>query len=95
MNDPVAATVPEKPCIDCTHDYCRCAAQAAANVWSDPSISIGAKTAELTDLAVDALSVLFQDVPTDVLLAIADERDRIYAEGWIQRVIRDYIEAYR
>jgi hypothetical protein len=64
-------------------------------VWEDSGVSIEAKTAELTDRASDALTIEFQDVPTDVLLAIAAARDRIRKDGWLQIAIRDYVDAWR
>lgn len=64
-------------------------------LWDDGFVSIEAKSAELTDRACDALAMEFQHVPTDVLLAIADDRDTIHADGWMQRAIRGYVEAWR
>lgn len=47
------------------------------------------------DLLLDGITMALQQFDTDTLLAIADHRDKIHKEGWMQKLIRDYVEMWR
>lgn len=50
---------------------------------------------DAADRLLDGFTVAMQDVDTATLLAIAEYRDKICKDGWMQRAIRDYVEAWR
>jgi hypothetical protein len=44
---------------------------------------------------LDGFIVALQDFDTDTLCAIADYRDEIAPDGWMQRLIREYVDVWR
>jgi hypothetical protein len=52
-------------------------------------------TPEAADLLLDGITVALQDFDTATLLAIADYRDSIRPDGWMQNLIREYVEVWR
>lgn len=61
-------------------------------------ILIGTPRTEISDAAdrlLDGFTVALQEFDTTTLLAIADYRDTIHKDGWMQRVIREYVEVWR
>lgn len=65
---------------------------------SEPVILIGPKPDKASadaDLLLDGLTVALQEFDTEALLAIADYRDTINPGGWMQRLIREYVEVWR
>ncbi len=44
---------------------------------------------------LDGFTMALQDVDTETLNAIADYRDAIRPNGWMQRCIREYVEVWR
>lgn len=52
-------------------------------------------TSDAADLLLDAIALALQDFDTDTLNAIADYREGIYAECWMPKLIRSYIEVWR
>lgn len=46
---------------------------------------------ELLGGIIDALS----EFDTDTLRAIADYREAIHPDGWLQRLIREYVDVWR
>lgn len=47
------------------------------------------------DELLDAFIVAMQDFDTATLLGIAEYRDRIHPDGWMQRLIREYLSVWR
>jgi len=47
------------------------------------------------DNLLDEITLVLQEHKTEELEAIAAYRDKIYANGWMQRMIREYIEVWR
>jgi hypothetical protein len=47
------------------------------------------------DLLLDGITVALQEFDTNTLVAIAECRDRIHKDGWMQRLIREYVEIWR
>lgn len=50
---------------------------------------------EKADDLCDAITVVLQEFDTETLDAIADYRDTIHKDGWMQRLIREYVEVWR
>ncbi len=47
------------------------------------------------DELLDGFTMALSEVDTETLNAIADYRDAIHPDGWMQRCIREYIEVWR
>jgi hypothetical protein len=63
---------------------------------------ISSEPASPTELAaasaerlLDGIIVVLQDFDTETLLRIADHRDAIHPDGWMQRLIREYVDVWR
>jgi len=50
---------------------------------------------DAAELLLDALIMALQDFDTDALLAIAALRDKMRPDGWMQTMIREYVETWR
>lgn len=50
---------------------------------------------DLADRLLDGIVMALQEFTTDELNAIADYREWVYADGWMQRLIREYVETWR
>ena len=44
---------------------------------------------------LDAITIALQDFDTETLHAIADYRDSIHKDGWMQQMIRQYVNVWR
>jgi hypothetical protein len=53
------------------------------------------ETSDAADRLLDGIIVALQEFDTETLLAIADYRDSIHKDGWMQRVIREYVDTWR
>ncbi len=53
------------------------------------------QVADLADDLVEDIAVALQHFDTPTLRAIADYRDSICEDGWMQRLIREYVEVWR
>jgi hypothetical protein len=65
---------------------------------SDEVILIGTPRTETSDAAdrlLDGIIVALQEFDTETLNTIADYRDTLDPDGWMQRMIRAYIEVWR
>jgi hypothetical protein len=51
--------------------------------------------AEKADRLLSELIVALQDFSTDDLRAIADYRDTLHPDGWMQKMIREYLDVWR
>ena len=63
-----------------------------------PEILIGRQMDAIdaqAELLLDGCIVALQDFDTDMLRAIADRREEINPGGWMQTMIRQYIEVWR
>lgn len=63
-----------------------------------PEILIGMPPTEISDQAdrlLDGITVALQEFDTETLRAIADYRDTIHEDGWMQKLIREYVEVWR
>lgn len=58
---------------------------------SDPVLDPPSATADL----LEAISAELHGFDTETLIAIADYRDSIQEGGWLQQMIRDYVEIWR
>ncbi len=47
------------------------------------------------DRLLDGVTMALQEFDTETLLGIADYRDSISKDGWMQKLIRDYVEVWR
>lgn len=47
------------------------------------------------DLLLDGITMALQQFDTETLLAIADHRDEIRRDGWMQQLIREYVDVWR
>lgn len=73
-------------------------APVSATPEREPVILIGTPRTEVSDAAdrlLDGITVALQEFDTETLLAIADYRDSIRADGWMQKLIREYVEVWR
>jgi hypothetical protein len=64
----------------------------------EPIILIGrapSKASDDADRLLDGCTAALQDFTTEELHAIADDRDDINPGGWMQTMIRQYIEVWR
>ena len=52
-------------------------------------------TDDLADRLLDGCIVALQEFTTEELLAIAALRDEINPDGWMQQMIRGYVEVWR
>lgn len=50
---------------------------------------------DAADRLLDGITVALQEFDTPTLRAIADYRDTIHKDGWMQRLIREYVEVWR
>jgi hypothetical protein len=50
-------------------------------------------TSDAADRLLDGITVALQEFDTETLNAIADYRDSIHKDGWMQRLIREYVES--
>lgn len=50
---------------------------------------------DAADRLLDGIMMALQEFDTDTLLGIADYRDTLDPEGWMQKLIRDYVEVWR
>lgn len=53
------------------------------------------ETVAKADDLVSGIVVVLQEFDTETLLAIADFRDTIRPDGWMQSLIREYVEVWR
>ena len=63
-----------------------------------PVVLVGTPRSETSDAAdrlLDGITVALQEFDTETLLAIADYRDSIHKDGWMQRLVREYVEVWR
>jgi hypothetical protein len=64
----------------------------------EPVILIGRPASPVTDASerlLDGIIVALQDFDTETLLAIADDREEINPGGWMQNLIREYVDVWR
>ena len=47
------------------------------------------------DRLLDSCTVALQEFTTEELRAMADRRDEVYKGGWMQTMIREYVEVWR
>ena len=52
-------------------------------------------TDDALDRLLDGCVIALQDFSTEELRAMADRRDEIHADGWMQRMIREYVDVWR
>jgi hypothetical protein len=52
-------------------------------------------TSDAADRLLDGITVALQEFDTETLNAIADYRDSIHKGGWMQKLIREYVEVWR
>lgn len=50
---------------------------------------------DAADRLLDGIIVALQEFDTETLLAIADYRDTIHEDGWMQKLIREYVDVWR
>lgn len=50
---------------------------------------------DASERLLDGFIVAMQEFDTETLRAIADRRDQINKDGWMQRIIREYVEVWR
>jgi hypothetical protein len=50
---------------------------------------------DAADRLLDGITVALQEFDTETLRAIADYRDTINPDGWMQRLIREYVDVWR
>ena len=62
---------------------------------SPESPDIAAITAQIVDDIVAASVGVLANYDTETLKSVADGRDRIRKDGWLQQMIREYIDAWR
>jgi hypothetical protein len=65
---------------------------------TQPVILIGRPASPITDASehlLDGFILAMQEFDTETLLAIADDRDEIDPDGWMQKCIRGYVEVWR
>ncbi len=53
------------------------------------------ETSDAADRLLDGVIVALQEFDTETLQAIAEYRDSLDPGGWMQRMIRAYIEVWR
>jgi len=58
-------------------------------------VALERKASKPADELLDGFLVALGEVDTDTLVAIADYRDAIRPDGWMQRCIREYVEVWR
>ena len=59
------------------------------------AVTMGRTVERAADELLDGITVALQEFDTDTLLAIADYRDTIHKDGWMQRLIREYVDVWR
>jgi hypothetical protein len=67
-------------------------------VSEKPVILIGRPASPITDASerlLDGVIVAMQEFDTETLIAIANDRDEINPGGWMQQMIRGYVEVWR
>ena len=65
---------------------------------SEPIVLIGRATDEIDAKAeqlLDGFIIALQDFDTETLEAIADRRHEIRQDGWMQKMIEEYVEVWR
>jgi hypothetical protein len=68
----------------------------AAKVREVILIGVGVSPeSDAADRLLDGITVALQEFDTETLLAIADYRDSIRKDGWMQQLIREYVEVWR
>lgn len=50
---------------------------------------------DAADLLLDSIIVALQEFDTETLNAIADYRDTVREDGWMSRLIREYVDVWR
>lgn len=63
----------------------------ARRYWRDDQDAVAA----LADKVLDGITVALQDFTTAQLLAVAEHRDAIADDGWMAKLIREYVEVWR
>ena len=58
-------------------------------------VALERKAAKPSEELLDGFLVALGEVDTETLAAIADYRDAIRPNGWMQRCIREYLEVWR
>lgn len=53
------------------------------------------RAADLADRLLDGVTVALQEFTTEELRQVASYRDEIHPDGWMQRMIREYVEVWR
>lgn len=59
------------------------------------ALALERKAAKPAEELLDGFLVALGEVDTETLVAIADYRDAIRPNGWLQTCIREYVEVWR
>lgn len=74
------------------------AAYSSGDVLPDGSVLLVGHIdprSDAADLLLDGIIMALQEFDTETLLGIADYRDSIHKDGWMQRLIREYVDVWR